>query len=348
MRSALTPTPNQPLNSMSDRIYPLAKPPGHKPPMERWKLEFPDDSITIQTVYIGIQRHDVTPDSLGSYNEAIHAVQEWLATLQPENQIPTEKFTFLEGDDTPESTVWVCYFSNTTTYSTSMHTLSLTETYKALAKPRNIGLWTEQFTSQTNRLETNYSGLDYLPGLARLPGSNPIGHKLTAYWGAARDRIPDSGHDLFTRASAESTAYPSTTPRGLGERLHGQNSYDNLVHIRSGQFWANCTEIERQAYEEHLEPTLLSGLRYLWCNRDESGAMGLRFLRNGHHTTRSAQSRKRKREKHAQQASSVTCRTLKHGRNDTRLIWLSSTGRFAMRRRLVRRGGSGRGMRFLF
>lgn len=268
-----------------NRIYPLAKPPGHKPPMERWKLDFPNSANPIYTAYIGIQRHNSTPDTQTAFQKATDAIEDWLSSDKSQ-ETAVEKFTFIEGDDAPSSLTWVCYWSNPTLYSTHISSLNLENIYDKIGKPTTIGLWIEKFTTLTSRLETNYSGLDYLPGLARLPGSQTVGHTLTAYWGAARDRIPDSAGDLFGRAagegidSADPSSSPAPTPAGLRQRLAGVNRFDNLVHIRSGQFWGNCDDVETEAYEAQLEPSLRAGLRWVWENRDESGAMGLRFVRN--------------------------------------------------------------------
>lgn len=261
--------------------------------MERWKLDFPDSSSpTIYTAYIGIQRHNSTPDTLSGFANATEAIQNWLSSGKDKDTV-AEKFTFIEGDDAPSSLTWVCYWSNQALYSSHISSLNLSNIYNATGKPGSdsIGLWVEKFTTPTSRLETNYSGLDYLPGLARLPGSETVGHTLTAYWGAARDRIPDSANDLFGRPAGEeidsSTSSdpsplpsPTPTPAGLRQRLAGVNRFDNLVHIRSGQFWGNCDAVETEAYEAQLEPSLRAGLRWVWENREESGAMGLRFVRN--------------------------------------------------------------------
>jgi hypothetical protein len=155
----------------------------------------------------------------------------------------------------------------------------------------SVGLWCERFTSHLSRVETNYSGLDYLPGLARLPGVSTVEHTLTAYWGAARDRIPASATDQFAENDEPEKTHvaPGTTSQREIQNYHvvGTNP-DNLVHIRSGQFWANCPEDETKAYEETLEPTLRAGLAYLWDNPQKSGAMGLRYLYNRPPTARAA------------------------------------------------------------
>ncbi|KAL5337226.1 heme-containing dehydratase protein [Aspergillus crustosus] len=266
----------------TDRVYPLARPKGHKPPMARWKLEF-DEPGHIYTVYIGLQRHTATPDTLNAFENAVRAIETWLEDT--EEHPPSEKFTFLEGDDAPGSITWVTYWSDFTIYTGHIERLNLKDIYTSLGKPPAIGLWSERFTTPTPRLEANFSGLDYLPGLARLPDPKPVPHTLTAYWGAARDRIPDSSQDLFPTQPESDTGFPESTPTGLGQYLSGINQYDNIVHIRSGQFWENCPLIEADAYVTTLQPTLLAGLRYLWSNRSESGAMGLRFLRNSRDTS---------------------------------------------------------------
>ncbi|KAL3456849.1 hem-containing dehydratase protein [Aspergillus heterothallicus] len=266
----------------ADRIYPLARPKGHKPPMERWKLEFENDQARIHVAYLGVQRHNPTTHTSSCFEASLKAIRTWMDGIDPDERPVSERFEFLEGDDEPESVLWVCYWSSLTAFDKCIQRLNLTDIYTRLGRPATVGLWLECFTTPISRLETNYSGLDYLPGLAELPGSTPIGHTLTAYWGAARDRIPDSGHDLFSSEGEERTSPPAEIPTGLGQHLTGSNEYSNLVHIRSGQFWANCSDTETAAYESTLEPTLRAGLRYLWENRSASGAMGLRFLRNLH------------------------------------------------------------------
>ncbi len=98
-----------------NRIYQLARPPWHKPPMELWKLHFPSSTstspTTVYTAYIGIQRHSSTPDTLDAFTNATEAIQVWLEGYTNNDPV-AEKFTFIEGDDAPSSLTWVCYWSN--------------------------------------------------------------------------------------------------------------------------------------------------------------------------------------------------------------------------------------------
>lgn len=141
----------------------------------------------------------------------------------------------------------------------------------------HIGLWIEQFTAPLSRLETNYARLDHKPGLAQLSHTTQPEHDRTAYWGAGRDRIPASAHDLFS--TPNDISGPVVKPRGIGERLTGTN-YENMCHIRSGQWWTQCDNEEREAYETNLQETLMEGMRYLWSHPEETGTIGLRFLQN--------------------------------------------------------------------
>lgn len=258
------------------RTYPLRQPKNHKPPIPRWQLVLPAGVKRLFTAYIGVQ-----PRSSDSDIEQVNAaVQAWLDGDE-DPPLAKERFNYLDGDDLPGTSIWVCYWNDEARGKRSLQRLSLPSIHSSLPENvrKNVGLWTESFLTPISRLETNYSGLDYLPGLAKLPGTKTAEHELTAYWGAARDRIPESAHDLFEQDDAAHGSRPETTPKGLEQHLVGTN-YDHMVHIRSGQFWENCGPEETESYENNLEPTLRNGLGYLWDNRNDGGAMGLRYLGN--------------------------------------------------------------------
>ncbi|KAJ2977020.1 hypothetical protein NQ176_g4604 [Zarea fungicola] len=259
------------------RIYPLRKPPGHKPPITRWKLALPSGTSHVFTAYIGVQLHAKDTAATMAKSQVSSAIQSWLSAADAPSAV--EKFAVIDGCDEEDAVVWVCYWTDAAKYQESLKTLSLSTLYSELPAPGrdSIGLWRETFTSNVSRLETNYSGLDYLPGLGRIPLSTTEEHENSMYWGAARDRIPDSAHDLFP--VAPDTKPADIVPRGLGQHLIGTN-FNNIVHIRSGQFWENCSQEEIDAYEGQLEPNLHAGLKYLWENPMETGARGLRYLRN--------------------------------------------------------------------
>jgi hypothetical protein len=259
------------------RTYPLRKPKHHRPPVPRWTLSLPDDVREVFTTYIGVQQHHDSVTAIGAKSQATSSVQEWLSASGGPSAF--ESFTTIDGNDASNTTVWVCYWTDRSKRRRSQETFSLVSIYSGLSTEGRsaIGLWQESFTTAVSKLETNYSGLDYLPGLAGLPEASIEEHSLTAYWGAARDRIPDSAVDLFPRAA--DIKRPEPCPRGLGERLVG-TSPANMVHIRSGQFWENCAQEEAESYEQNLEPTLQAGLKFLNDYPEKTGAMGIRYLRN--------------------------------------------------------------------
>jgi hypothetical protein len=361
------------------RKYPPKQPPDWKPPVPRWQLVFPTSAFpnisAVHTVYVGIQSHaSVTfskPDD--ALTIATTAIKSWLVDSQP---AATDAFV-TETDlahDVLGSRVWVAYFTSQSSFNAALDALDLVGIYNSTLpnasaagnanghtndhdtstpKPPSqesgsIGLWTEIFTTPISRLETNYAGLHEKPGLANITGTEREYHELSAYWGAARDRIPASAEDLFPvpgsrlpemaktgqgcmeggangvnggRAeNGTSPAYddlekqtkqeakrgkhgmphhitddlststsdaavqfpsPSSVPRGFGQRLVG-SSYDNMAHIRSGQCWDQCPEDEAAAYtrEGGLQEKLMKGMEYLWRNPEETGTLGLRWLRN--------------------------------------------------------------------
>ncbi|KAL5613744.1 hypothetical protein FOVSG1_002807 [Fusarium oxysporum f. sp. vasinfectum] len=253
------------------RIYPLRKPEGHKLPIPRWHLALPDDVTHVCTAYIGAQSHSDTQDVDIARNKATEIIQAWVSSdTGPEAY---ETFAVIDGCDVQESTIWVCYWSDKTKYEKGLNDLSLNSIYAQLPETgrASVGIWREAFITEFPRLETNYSGLDYLPGLAKLPGASFPEHTLSAYWGAARDRIPSSAHDLFPPSNPTP---PVTIPPGVG------------------QFWENCGQQEADSYDKKLEPTLHSGLQYLWDNSPDTGALGLRYLRNQDPSVEETRSRK--------------------------------------------------------
>lgn len=259
------------------RVYPLHKPENHRVPVPRWHLALPDDVTHVCTTYIGVQKHSDNQGSDNARDKAIATIQSWVQGKYGPSAY--EVFTVMDGCDVEESTIWVCYWADQTKYEKGLEDLSLKAIYSQLPEPgrASVGIYREAFITEIQRLETNYSGLDYLPGLAKLPGSTFPEHTLSAYWGAARDRIPSSAWDLFP--SSADTTPSASTPQSLGHYLTGTNP-QNLAHIRSGQFWENCSQQEADSYDTKLEPTLRSGLEYLWSNSPSTGALGLRYLRN--------------------------------------------------------------------
>ncbi|KAK7185055.1 hypothetical protein DPSP01_002880 [Paraphaeosphaeria sporulosa] len=277
------------------RTYPLSKPPNHTLPVPRYTATLLSSTTHLHTLYIGLQTHSTSGAITAAAHQLQKHIQFWIDStpeLSHESESPLdltyERFTLIDhaGGDPAGSKVWVCYQSFTTRGSSPPSPIfpdidlpSLYKTIPEASRPA-IGLWKESFTTPVGRLETNYSGTDYLPGLARIPGVRVAEHELATYWGAARDRIPEAGWDLFPRPDTGGMRTEVGDVDGRGHVFKGTNKA-NVVHIRSGQWWENCEDEERGAYEGKLEPTLRAGLSYLNSHREESGCMRIRYLRNG-------------------------------------------------------------------
>lgn len=260
-----------------ERRYPLRQPPNYKAPVTRWNLKLPDHVSHIYTLYVGVQTHG------GECRDTVAAektIQGWLDETHG-RPAAVDVMRVTEGFDVPRTKVWAAYWTDGDAFTTKLQSRNLVALWRGLGDARNsIGLWTEHFVTPVERLETNYARLDHKPGVAQIPGSAQPAHNLSAYWGAARDRIPDSASDLFHPPTDTSVASASSSPpKGVGEHIHGAN-YDNMCHIRSGQWWERCPDDERDAYEHDLQVALMGGMRYLWAHPTETGTLGLRFLFN--------------------------------------------------------------------
>ncbi|EME49357.1 hypothetical protein DOTSEDRAFT_68211, partial [Dothistroma septosporum NZE10] len=257
-----------------ERTYPLRKPEGHKPPVPRWSLQFAESIKQVYTLYIGVQSHHGNEEARSQAEAVVESILGDADIQEP----VIDTFRVTNGFDLVGSKCWVLYWQYADGFEAALRRLDLQRVWSALGDAKkDIGLWIEHFVAPIERLETNYARLDHKPGLAQLPNTVQPAHELTAYWGAARDRIPASARDLFE--APKDVPLPSSVPTGFGERLTGTN-YDNMCHIRSGQWWQNCGEEERAAYEGDLEIKLMAGMEYLWENPKETGTIGLRFLQN--------------------------------------------------------------------
>lgn len=124
----------------------------------------------------------------------------------------------------------------------------------ALSMP---GVLEETAAIPAQRWETLHSTGETTPGVRNLTEARPT--DVHEYWGAARDRIPDSANsDLSSDRRAPLPA--------------------NLCLIRSGQIWHYCDPDERKMYFEQVAPNLAAGIEFL-ANTPETGCISSRFLR---------------------------------------------------------------------
>ncbi|EHK41749.1 hypothetical protein TRIATDRAFT_295576 [Trichoderma atroviride IMI 206040] len=280
-----------------NRELPLNQPNNWQVKFPRYMVELPEDVNDISITYIGIQpRHEENP-AKGIHTE-LHAhvtsavqrkvgamIEDWArqgaGSLAP---ILWEKMYVEAGYDLPDTEIYICYWTDKDVAEAATRSLNLRQLYSSLfpSEQEVIALWRESLSVPKTRIETVYSGNDYQPGIASIPGAAQVGHKFTGYWGAARDRLPASSHDSFEPEYKLGT--PNFGKDTKGRVIEGENKV-SVAHIRSGQFWERCKDDEREAYESTLEPILREGMTFLEENAEETGDIGLRFSRhmtNGH------------------------------------------------------------------
>ncbi|KAI9728389.1 MAG: hypothetical protein M1828_003789 [Chrysothrix sp. TS-e1954] len=262
--------------SVSKLKYGLPK--NYKAPVPRWMLGLPSDVERVCIAYVGLQLVSEHEHAQEAKAAAATAIDRWHNDPAHE-PVSTEHFNVVKGFDVPNTRVWVSYWTDIAAFEHACLKLDIRQMHTALPNRSLIGLWCERFSVPLERLETNYAGTDYRPGLAQLPDTRLERHDLTAYWGAARDRMPASGTDLFEIPDEAKEVQEDHSPTCENSYVSGTN-YENCCHIRSGQWWQNCAEEERDAYEKILEPALMDGMEYLWQHSAETGTLGLRFLCN--------------------------------------------------------------------
>ncbi|RJG55874.1 hypothetical protein D0Z70_07510 [Sphingobium terrigena] len=142
------------------------------------------------------------------------------------------------------------------------------------------GFWREVHVQPVRRLESNTSTIHPAAtqkGVTRAaPGlRGPIPE--IGYWGAARDRIPDSASDDF--APTRSWEEPMTAEsNSLGRRV-SRSFASNMVMIRSGQDWTRSGADELLTYRTLVEPVLDEGMAFLIGHPAETGCVSCRPMR---------------------------------------------------------------------
>ncbi|KAK6453327.1 hypothetical protein FP744_10009579 [Trichoderma asperellum] len=275
-----------------NRELPLNQPENWQVKFPRYMTELPEDVNGISITYIGIQpRHEENP-AKGIHTE-LHAhvtsavqrkvaekIEDWVRQGSGELAPKLWEKMYVEaGYDLPDTEIYICYWTDKDVAMAATESLNLQQLYKSFSPSDQevVGLWRESLSVPKPRIETVYSGNDYQPGIASIAGATQIGHKFTGYWGAARDRLPASSHDLFEPEYKLGT--PNFDKDTKGRVIEGENKV-SVAHIRSGQFWERCKDDEREAYEGTLEPILREGMAFLEENAEETGDIGLRFSRH--------------------------------------------------------------------
>jgi aldoxime dehydratase len=128
---------------------------------------------------------------------------------------------------------------------------------------KGIGRFIEVLRPAVQGYETLFSSLGRPEGIAVLAPGMSGEIQEHAYWGGARDRIPQSQTSEMAPAGAPRLLRDGARTRVL--------PHDNLCLIRSGQDWSDTATDERRMYLEQVEPVLRAGMNFL---RDDGLSIG--------------------------------------------------------------------------
>jgi aldoxime dehydratase len=249
------------------------------PPYPVWVPEFDGVSDSIVIAYFGEQ---LPPD------EHTGALGGAMAAALTEDSAPdtVERARFVDKSGRPND-VFLAYWTSESRYRAWWETSSFRLWWDAAERERgSSGFWREVHVQPVRRLESNTSSID--------PAATQKGVTLAApalrgpipeigYWGAARDRIPDSEVDDFG-ATRSWTEPAGSVADSLGRRVRPAFS-DNMVMIRSGQDWTRSGANELRTYRTLVEPVLNQGMAYLIDHPADSGCISCRPMRQVDTTT---------------------------------------------------------------
>jgi aldoxime dehydratase len=245
------------------RRFPLNQPEGHKAPVPRYSAAMPQGNVAV--LFLGLQAKDAA--ALPSAGLAAFLKQSAAGEAAP-IYVDEARYTDLQGYT---NHVAALYWLDGVQFRAWMATPAVGEWHARLRANTSVGLWWEPVVVDPVRAET-ITFKEFRRGFSGCPhmGLNSTDH--TGYWGAARDRIPGSGDDLF-----EATV-TGADPQGADATIAYRKVQPpkNLCVIRSGVSWGRCEGEQLSDYQTRIKPKLDAGMTYLRNNPRESGCFSLR------------------------------------------------------------------------
>jgi aldoxime dehydratase len=247
--------------------YPEAMPPGWEPPYPAWSSETASKTSEAVIGCYGVQVVNNDPasrvDNLSGLFKAANG---------PQN-IDWGRFTDRAGCST---VVAMAYWSNIARFDSWHSESGFAEWWLDPARlSERDGRFREVMRIPAGRLETIFSS-EHLEGVAK--GCHQVAGPIQkhGYWGAMRDRIPDSGRNSFD--SAHGNKMPQHLPGTTRAKRRRVKVPENLAIIRSGQNWADCAEAELKTYQGSVHPVLIAGLEFLRDHPLDTGCCEMRFV----------------------------------------------------------------------
>jgi hypothetical protein len=242
------------------RRFPLNQPEGHRAPVPRYSA---DVKAKVAVLFLGLQtKADALPDA---------GLGDLLARIANEPAAPVyvdqATYTDLQGY---VNRVAALYWLDTTQFAASLKSPAVQEWRARLRSETSVGLWWEPVVVDARRMETiTFSA--FRRGFSGCPAMGLQSTDHTGYWGAARDRIPGAGDDLFEATVAPSERCPIT-----GASYRQVRPPKNMCVIRSGVSWEKCDGEQLKDWRERIKPKLDAGMAYLRENPAATGCFSLR------------------------------------------------------------------------
>jgi len=255
------------------RTIPARRPPGFKPPVQRYNLRWRQPVHAVVSDYFAIQGKELPWERQRAFFDRLRA-----SFAESDGPGAFELMRFVDAQGFVNA-VAVAYWLDPVQHARWSRTTSLAGWWSSPEREReDVGYWHEAMVIPYDRHETNYSYTDYRIGLARCEPGELAAHDTNAYFGAMRDRIPLSAVDPLDSPLGQDL------PRADGLQSHGRRVCVgvplNVAAIRSGQYWAKAGEEQYTDYVENLQQKLLRGMDYLDNNKLASGCAVMRMMYN--------------------------------------------------------------------
>lgn len=246
------------------RIFNVRKPENFKPTVQRWSVEFPDNTSVLHIGFFAVQEpsNSVLDEEFEHWKE--HAFTEF-------SPITSDYAEFTDSHGA-RNRVITAYWTDTVTFQCWLARDKKTGWWDSTSRTKGeVGYWREIIQVPVENLETLYWS-DYHGSMSKVLPMFPTPY--CGYFGAMRDRIPRAACDPME--SEEKTLIPNA------EKIQANSRYlvippHNMAMIRSASFWGNCDQEQKKDYDEKLRDPLAQGMGYLKEYPIESGCCSLRF-----------------------------------------------------------------------
>jgi aldoxime dehydratase len=250
------------------RKFPIRKPEGFVPAVQRWSVAFPEKSSALHIGFFAVQAKDESSIVASGFSDwssrALHG---------PFRPITTDISKYLDADGYINYVVaayWVVS-SEFDAWKQDQARNGWWDDEARLSGP--CGFWREMVTVPVERFESIYWE-DYPAALSKALPIEPTPY--CGYFGAMRDRIPVAACDPLISTDPEALA-SSTGPRETFGKRWMIHPPHNLAMIRSASFWGRCDEEQKADYDTKLRDPLNKGMDYLRQNAETTGCCTLRF-----------------------------------------------------------------------